>query len=91
MGSTSVEVYPNYKNSINYLIPSSVACITNHAFYWCNNLTSVTYLGTRPPLGRADVFSGAYPNYVNVPDNYVGESFCDRRVKRESDDGCKIM
>lgn len=66
------------KKLTSVIINSSVVFIDDNAFYGCDNLVSVTYLGTTDPGPNVvNVFEGCNKlKCINVTDEYTNDTFC---------------
>ena len=68
------------------VIPSTVSEVQSYAFQLCNNLKSVSYLGSSDPgLNSTDVFGIDTPvSLMCVPDSYNSQQFCDKPITCKS-------
>ena len=68
-------------------IGNGVRSIEYGAFYDCSNLTSLTYNGISEPEISDSAFDGCNIESVNVPINYIGETFCGMLVNKIGESG----
>ena len=94
---------PDSVRKINYLsfgscnlksitIPKSVKSIESYAFNGCQNLESVTYLGTSNPLNGTNFFYNCDSfEFICIPKDYTNTSFCGRTDIAYSDDCTELI
>ena len=82
---TSIGYYAFYKcsNLTSVTIENGVTSIGEYAFQYCYKLTSVTYKGTSNPSAYSNIFASCSQlKAVNVPSDYIGNTFCGKPIKK---------